>query len=191
MTTFYPGYKRSRDHKVREKKFANEILSIVTQTDFEFPSKDSEYYNVTRGMFYMPDVIKKFWLNGMYYTTRLAQDNDHYMTMNIQRSNMESSNIRYHREIVDLIEIYPKRFGPTTNNDLVLGNFKFKKYERHEYQQNMCFYCSRYFYYKCEKYHNHIKTKKHIINYNALIAEICSSTTLNSDCVKNVMSYLY
>lgn len=191
MTTFYHGYKRTRDHKVKEKKFANEILSIVEQTDFEFSSQDSEFYNVTRGMFYMPDIIKKFWLNGMYYTTRLTQDNDRYMTMYFERSNMEDFNKRYYCNIIDTIKITLERFGRCNKKDLVFGNFRFTFYQHHTFDQNMCFYCSRHFYYKCHKYHNHIKSKKNIIEYDTLIKDICTLTNLNTDSVKHIMSFLY
>lgn len=166
-------------YETRMKAFAEEILPMLSQLDFEFPAMDS----------YLPDVVTKFTVKGLYYTIVLEQCHDNNLTMKFERSSVENVCERYHPTIIETIEITLNR-SACTKSDLILGDFRFNAYERHKYEPNMCFYCGS-FAFHCEKYHDHINTKTHIFHFNEFITESCNSTVMNPDCVTKIMSFLY
>jgi hypothetical protein len=171
---------RLKEYNQRKHEFALSLLPILQESNFQCKNKDEE-------------IVTRFNKDGFYYCIKVWVYNNYGDTeLRVTRCNTEDFNVRFHPVVCESCFVYLLTpYHKVSKKDVAIDKYFIQYYQVVEAQENRCFYCREYWRFKCVKYHNHIKTKRHIQNYNKFMEEFAEQWKVNEDVVKNIMSYLY
>jgi hypothetical protein len=167
-------------------KFANAIFPIMKTMDFEFREWDDDEGKETY-----------FFIDGKYYYIKKVKygsyslSSKNYIEYRFMRQDLPFYKIygNYYDNETEkcFIRLCPVKRAISSMNkkDYQIENFYIEYYTRYVIPKNRCLFC--------DSSHNHkhnTNTIKHKKNYEKFISDISQSSKLNSDCIKNIMSFL-
>lgn len=173
---------------VNKANFAKDILPVIKTLNFDY--KDE--VNVDDETYFMFN-------NKYYYIKKLKYKSSSYNFIEYRCIRQEIAFNQVYQQCLsyydNVLERCCIRFNPTDNikkgsytykNDIQIEDYYIEHYKRTFIPNTKCMFCNT----KHRHKHN-TNSKKHKTNYENFIIELSKTSSLNSDCIKKIMAFLF
>ena len=172
---------------VNKANFAKEILPVIKTLNFDYKDDDVDdetYFMFNHKYYYIKKLnYKSASYNFIEYRCirqELAFNQIYQQYMSYYDNVLERCYIKFNP--VEQI----KKSSYAYKNDIQIEDYYIEHYKRTVIPNRKCMYCNT----KHRHKHN-TKSKKHKTNYENFIIELSKTSSLNSDCIKRIMAFLF
>lgn len=175
---------------IHKRKFGKEIIPILQTLDFQYREDEAdgkEHYFIIDGKYYYTKRYK-YAVNTINLLTATYEISK-YIEYRFTRQDFTGF-INYYDNTIERCFIRYNPVNPLIKkskyNDSQVDDYIIEYYRRTFIKKNKCLICN-----KIHRVSHNINTKKHKMNYEKFINELSKTSKLNSDCVKNIISFLF